>query len=318
MIKYFLGPMSRNVVDAVLEFENKTKNQIGFIPSRRQVEFDGGYVNNWTTKTFREYAQSSFITRDHSGPGQGLKNDDGYRSLEEDCKYLNMIHVDPWKKYPDFEEGLRHTIDIIKFCYSNNKNLLYEIGTEEAIRKFETEEVEKLITSCQKLLPRNIYEKIDYVVIQSGVGLNLGEMKNTGRFSSDRLSSMIEVCKKHNLKTKEHNGDYLSNNELKLRFDLGLDSINIAPEFGQIETLCYIEALKNTNLFEQFYNVCYNSKRWEKWAKKGFNPHVERERLITICGHYVFSSPEFLEIKPNIDQKIKTTITQKLEKMYEI
>ena len=45
--KYYIGPMTKNVVDAIIEFCDETNNNIGLIPSRRQVEFDGGYVNNW-------------------------------------------------------------------------------------------------------------------------------------------------------------------------------------------------------------------------------------------------------------------------------
>jgi hypothetical protein len=56
--KYFIGPMSKNVVDTIVEFCNETNNRIGLIPSRRQVEWDGGYVNNWTTKEFTEYVKS--------------------------------------------------------------------------------------------------------------------------------------------------------------------------------------------------------------------------------------------------------------------
>ena len=37
--KYFIGPMSKNVVDAVIEANQNLKNLIGFIPSRRQVEY---------------------------------------------------------------------------------------------------------------------------------------------------------------------------------------------------------------------------------------------------------------------------------------
>ena len=37
-------------------------------------------------------------------------DDDGYESLKYDCKYLDMIHIDPWKKYPKFEDGLKETI----------------------------------------------------------------------------------------------------------------------------------------------------------------------------------------------------------------
>ena len=56
--KYYIGPMSRNVVDAVIEFCNETNTLIGLIPSRRQIEWDGGYVNNWTTKEFSKYSFS--------------------------------------------------------------------------------------------------------------------------------------------------------------------------------------------------------------------------------------------------------------------
>ena len=53
--KYFIGPMSKNVVDTIIDFCNETNNYIGLIPSRRQIEYNGGYVNNWTTKEFSEY-----------------------------------------------------------------------------------------------------------------------------------------------------------------------------------------------------------------------------------------------------------------------
>ena len=90
MIKYFIGPMSKNIVDSILEFTQETGNKIGLIPSRRQVEWDGGYVNNWTTEQFSKYADKLTLKRDHGGPGQGYKEDDGYESLKEDCKYLDL------------------------------------------------------------------------------------------------------------------------------------------------------------------------------------------------------------------------------------
>ena len=77
MIKYFIGPMSKNIVDAINEFCNTTGNQIALIPSRRQVEWNGGYVNNWTTEEFSKYT-NLIKQRDHSGPSQGIIDDDGY------------------------------------------------------------------------------------------------------------------------------------------------------------------------------------------------------------------------------------------------
>ena len=106
--KLCFGPMSKNIVDTLINFSNETETPITFIPSRRQVEWNGGYVNNWTTKDFSHYVKSkskyAAIQRDHGGPGQGLHDDDGYESLTHDCKYFDSIHIDPWKKYPDFDD----------------------------------------------------------------------------------------------------------------------------------------------------------------------------------------------------------------------
>ena len=95
--------------------------------------------------------------------------------------------------------------------------------------------------------------------------------------------------------------------------DLGLNSINIAPEFGLIETLSYI----NEGIdIDKFWKICYDSKRWEKWVNSDFDPHTQKLDLIKICGHYVLSTPEFLKIKPNIDNTIKSNIKKKLNKLY--
>ena len=48
--KFYIGPMSQNIVEATIEFSSEFKKSIGLIPSRRQVDWNGGYVNNWTTK----------------------------------------------------------------------------------------------------------------------------------------------------------------------------------------------------------------------------------------------------------------------------
>ena len=106
--QFFLGPMTKNVVDCCIEYANTFNFPLTFIPSRRQIEYNGGYVNNWTTKQFVEYVRSKTnkikIERDHGGAGQGFLYDDGMLSLTEDCKYMDIIHIDPWKKYKNYEE----------------------------------------------------------------------------------------------------------------------------------------------------------------------------------------------------------------------
>jgi hypothetical protein len=302
--------MSKNIVDSIIEFGDV----FGFIPSRRQVDYNGGYVNGWTTEEFFKYIDGrTIIERDHAGAGQGYIDDDGYESLKDDCRYVDIIHIDPWKKYSGYYKGLKHCISNIEFCYYTNRNIKFEVGTEESIRKFTDIELNSLLSDLEFELLPEIFDNIEYVVVQSGVGLDLGKQNNTGRFDPDRLEKMVDVCKKFGKKSKEHNGDYLSNDEYKVRFDLGLDSINIAPEFGQIETLCYLEEMGED--IDEYYNICYGSKRWEKWVDKDFVPEDNKKELIEICGHYVFSDESFLDIKPNIDDKIKKVIKEKLKRM---
>ena len=304
--------MSKNVVDSIIEFDG----EFGFIPSRRQVDYNGGYVNSWTTGEFATYVNGRVpIERDHGGIGQGYKHDDGIESYMHDCRYFDKIHIDPWKEYQDFDKGLQETIDCINFIYlvMGKKEVKFEVGTEESIRGFEVDELENLLRHLKGKLEPEIFENIEYVVVQSGVGLDLGKQNNTGTFDPDRLEKMISVCKKYGKKSKEHNGDYLSNKEYKDRFDLGLDSINIAPEFGQLETLCYLEEMGED--IDEYYNICYESKRWEKWVDETFIPVDNKRELIEICGHYVFSDESFLDIKPDIDDKIKKVIKEKLRSL---
>tara|TARA_R110002050_G_scaffold32108_1_gene82787 strand:+ start:1 stop:945 length:945 start_codon:yes stop_codon:yes gene_type:complete len=310
--KYFIGPMSKNIVDAIIEFCNETNNQIGLIPSRRQVEGDGGYVNNWTTEQFSEYTKMKLVLkRDHAGPGQGYNDDDGYKSLEEDCKFFNTIHIDPWKKYPKYEEGLQWTIDMITFCYNLNRSITYEIGTEEAIRRFDSTELDMLLNDLHVKLEEDIFNQIKYLVIQSGTSLKGNT--NTGEYDKTRLLDMVKIAKSWNLISKEHNGDYIPVELIKEKMSLGLDSINIAPEFGLIETQTY---LNNGIDLDKFWKICYDSKRWEKWVSSKFDPFTQKEELIKICGHYILSNPEFQKIKPNIDNLIKSNIKKKLNELF--
>lgn len=323
--KYFIGPMSKNIVDAVVEYSNDNDTSLALIPSRRQVEYNGGYVNHWTTEQFANYVKSKSnkitIQRDHSGPGQGYKQDDGYESLLHDCKYLDLIHIDPWKEFQDYDKGLEYTIDMIKFCNAQNENIRYEVGTEEAIRRFESTELHKLLSDLKARLSNSLFEKIQYVVIQSGTSLK-GTLQ-TGTYDKTRLASMINVVKSFNKLSKEHNGDYILPATIKEKFNLGLDSINIAPEFGVIETMTYMDQIVKHwrfDLLNTFWEICYQSNRWTKWVDSSFDPHINKHELIMICGHYVLSDARFLnEIKanmPGIDDKIKNNIKVKLNELH--
>ncbi len=97
--KLYVGAVSVNTLDSIIEYSNEHDTFIGLIPSRRQVDFDGGYIG-FTIQTLKNYIKESniILQRDHGGPGQGKTYDDGIYSIKEDSKYCDIIHIDPWKE----------------------------------------------------------------------------------------------------------------------------------------------------------------------------------------------------------------------------
>ena len=304
------GPMSKNIVDSIILFSNNYKLNITLIPSRRQIEYNGGYVNNWTTKEFSEYIKKNSkyiaIQRDHGGPGQGIYDDDGYESLKFDCLYYDSIHIDPWKKYKNFDEGLNWTLKMIEYCYNINNNIYFEIGTEEAIRPFNNKEIKNMINFLKTNLQSNIFKQILFCVIQSGTALQNGE--NIGKYDNNKLKNMIEIVHDYNIQTKEHNGDFMDNIIIQNRFEHNLSSINIAPEIGILETKIILEHVNNNIIFNKIYDICYRSNKWKKWVDNTFQPELNKKKLIELCGHYIFSDNEFINIKYSINDKIDENI----------
>ena len=227
MHKFFIGPMSKEIVDVVLE---QDENIFAFIPSRRQVEYNGGYVNNWTTESFADYVKNKksnfLICRDHAGGNQGSEPDNGYDSLMFDAKHFDMIHVDPWKFTKNIDLGTDLTVSYIEYALGVNKDLKFEIATEEAIFSFNYLMLYHFVDSVKQRLGSK-FESVTHLVIQSGTKL-LGN-NQIGDYSQEKLLKQVEVGNRFGLICKEHNGDYIDPLVIKEKFSLGLDCINIAP-----------------------------------------------------------------------------------------
>ena len=258
------------------------------------------------------------LQRDHGGRLQG--STDSHASFRKDAECgFDLIHIDPWKRFIDLDEVVHETVENILFCHSINPQCYYEIGTEEAIHKYTDVELDYFLSSVKKELNQSIWEKVKYAVIQSGTRISGTE--NIGVFDEERCKRMIEVCYKYNLLSKEHNGDYLTPEAIKKRFDLGLSAINIAPEFGVLETKTIMKRLNNKqDLFEKLFNICYNSKKWVKWLPENFSISNEddKKRIVEVSCHYVFATLEFEQIKHelfDIDKEILQNHKQHLEQL---
>ena len=248
--KYYIGPMSQNVVDCVIK--HSQQHSIGLIPSRRQVDFSGGYVNGWNTETFSSYVKkknsSVLLCRDHGGAEQGQVSDDGNKSFGTDAQYLDLIHIDPFRVSETIYQAAEKTADIIEKIFEVNPNIMYEVGTEEAIFKYQPEDLNWMLGYLKIRLRIEYFNQIKYAVVQSGTRLDLATRTNIGNYNNTRLQNFIEIVKNFDLMSKEHNGDYLTDSfDVEVRFASGLDAINIAPEYGQIESEFYLEMCSKDN-----------------------------------------------------------------------
>lgn len=318
--KLYIGPVSKNIVDAVIEYSTEHHTPLGLIPSRRQIDYDGGYVNYWTTKTFANYVKSAgapvLLQRDHGGPCQGRNKDDGEKSFIVDNECLDIIHIDPWKSGMSFKNNVRETIYWLNRL--DNPKIQFEIGTEQAIQTLTIDEIESMIHRISKSVPCRVWSRILYLIIQSGTALL--ENKQVGSYDESRLLQFIEKANRNLFYTKEHNGDYLSSKDIKHKFSKGLTSINIAPEFGMIETRCYIDEIKQSDpkLLDVLYQLCFDSKTWVKWVDDSFDVN-DKERLILICCHYLFSEPNFNKLVrwnlKTLDEQIKSKIKERIHEI---
>ena len=232
--RLFIGPMSKEIVDAVIDYPDP----LGLIPSRRQVDHESGYVNGWVTETFCEYVRSRtdnvLLVRDHCGPNQGYHIDNGIESFLIDCQHFDVIHIDPFKRFRAIKDAVSETLKFIRMGLQINPNIKFEIGTEEAIKPLPPEKLSSFLKRIYASTTDEERDSIVYCVIQSGTALR--ENMNIGSYKKDWLEKSIEVVEEYGLINKEHNGDYLATDLIKQKFDVGLQTINIAPEFGQLQT----------------------------------------------------------------------------------
>jgi len=150
------------------------------------------------------------------------------------------------------------------------------------------------------------FQRPSFVVIQSGT--RVAEMRNIGSFDSElrinnelaaeiQVPRMIEICEKNNIWMKAHNTDYVSNEALQSHPKLGIHAVNIAPEFGVIESKSIVEILSENNLLnlrDKFLEISFQSKKWSKWMVK--NSKASNYEKSIIAGHYVFSKSECQDI----------------------
>jgi tagatose-1,6-bisphosphate aldolase non-catalytic subunit AgaZ/GatZ len=339
-----VGPMSVNCVDSAIELSNEYNAPIILIASRRQIDseqFNGGYVNSWITSDFAKYVRNKdkkgniILARDHGGPWQNNKEieqnmslDQAMRSAKDSFKSdidagIEVLHIDPSIDVHGLvtkDKSLDRLFELYEYCWDyakkNNKEIAFEVGTEEQSGSTNTpDDLNETLNAIEKFCIKNKIPFPTFVVVQTGT--KVMETRNIGTFDSPlrveneiaaeiQVPKMIEICKNFNVFMKEHNTDYLSNESLLWHPRLAIHAANVAPEFGVAETNALLQILENNNLgllAEKFIELSYNSKKWYKWMLPNSTASI-REKAI-ISGHYVFSTPECIELKKEASSSLK-------------
>ena len=342
-----IGPMSNILIKASIKLAKEKDFPLMFIASRNQVdlqELGGGYVCNWDQKSFsddiKKIAKEEgfdglyYLCRDHGGPWQRDKERKDHLSEDEAMELgkksyiadiengFDLLHIDPTKdpyvvgKVIDVNVVIRRTVELIEYVEKERilrgiPEISYEVGTEETNGGLTSvESYEFFIKELMKELDNKGLPHPCFIVGQTGTLTRLTE--NIGKFNAKASRELARVAEKYQVGLKEHNGDYQDEAILLAHPALGITAMNVAPEYGTVETRSYLKLVelekmlydeglisKKSNLKDCIRRESVASRRWEKWMtddtiSKTTEELLQDEEIITkitdISGHYTFNN----------------------------
>ena len=335
-----VGPVSRNTVDATIRMAYRHQRTVMLVASRGQIECDemgGGYVGRWTTESFTRYVRDRDpaglvkICRDHGGPWQHPEDsardhseqhvlDRSLVSLRADIRSgMDLLHIDTSREGQegaDFERALKRLVMLYHECqeyaHSRNEMLGFEIGLER--QSDEADDPREFSAKLERIvdaLASACLRWPTFVVVQTGTRVE--GTKNRGALVTHReavveaVGELARICWENGMALKAHNVDYLPADAITGLFRSGTDAINVAPEFGVLETLSLLELLNELKLpreRDNFLQLAYESGAWRKWFDDG---GTDLDRSV-VAGHYVFATDEFLEIKRQANQACRRSL----------
>ncbi|MEM7228991.1 MAG: tagatose-6-phosphate kinase [Planctomycetota bacterium] len=335
-----IGPMSRNIVDAVVCYADRLRQPIPLIASRRQIDaasLGGGYVENWTTESFAAFVRSRGGTfapmcRDHGGPWQGTDESDlpvetamdrAKASIAEDlARGFRVIHLDPsiGEETRSQDETLNLLFDLYEFTISTarelNRPVELEVGTEQQSGDVAgAAELIAFLKAVTQFCRRERFPHPLFCVVQTGTLVR--EMRNVGltegrrneevdqRYAVSTMAKNVrmltDVAYINDVFVKEHNGDYLSDGSLAARAEWEIGGVNIAPEMGVFETKTMISLCQELGRSDVRDGMLELFHASRKWDK-----WMRAETTATdvdraiIAGHYCFADDRFLALKHDL------------------
>ena len=294
--KLGFGPMSPEVIGILAQYSHDKQQPLMLIASRNQIDAESGYV--MTTPELRKQLDQLptdhlWVCRDHCGPyfldiEKGLPLRQAVEATKKTIAYdieqgFNLIHIDTSR----VEDTYGIAEELFKFCLDLNPNIKFEFGTEENVGVAAGAIKYREDVAFAKNIPN-----IKFVVAQTGSLCH--EDHQAGGFEIDTVRELVAVANANGVKLKEHNADYLTAEQVKLRKDVGVHAMNIAPQLGVVQTKLLRRMVEENNLladWNPFVEAVLASGRWKKWTDS-----LEPAQRVTVAGHYLFNSSEYRTI----------------------
>ncbi len=342
-----VGPVSELAVRATFEACLAHKCPPIFIASRNQVDLaalgHGYLMGGMDQKAFVDllhrtsqqvgYKGPIYICRDHGGPWQRNAELDGKYPVDQAMEIarqsfradieagFNYLHIDPTKcPHPFTQENLVDwTVQLVAYC----EKARVELGRDEIDYEVGTEDIQGGLTTpatYESFLQR-LTAKLDaaYLPLPTCVVGQTGTLckvdHNVGHFDRHSTAELVKVAAKYGVGFKEHNGDYLSAATCRIHPELGVTGMNVAPEFGLVETDAllaladlesklvmegWLEAAASSHLRALFLEKTFATSPWKKWmtddikkipAEQLAGNAAVRLLIARVCGHYTYDDP---------------------------
>lgn len=260
--RIFVSPINSQIIAAVERFDPECE-KVGFIISSRQHNYSGGYID---LDLIRSLNKNRVLERDH------FCSDDP-EDIKYDANFFSVIHLDPWF---DSNFSVERTKDWMLKFLEHNPNLTFEIGTEDFIADVP---IESFLHIYESIDNTNLLGKVDYIVAQGGS--LVFDLKNTSAINRLKTMPYTLVAQVSRIKSKRHNCDFHTEEELGQLASYGIDSFNFCPELTSITNGVIIEEWEDLEVSTYYPWLCKNAP-WRRWVADT----TDVDKLLVSCLHY--------------------------------
>lgn len=324
-----ISPVSKNVIDAAIQYANEHAIQLMLTASRNQVDckaLGGGYIG-LSTFEFIDYVKSRskgnlLLCRSHAGSyqaeeskkhiGNNLAMELAIHSIEQDINAgFDLIHINCSLTDDVYSRTHELVQQAQNFASEHNRKIYFEVTFEENLGV--VSDFQKFRRSLEFIAE---FLQPEFVVGQTGSLVK--ELAQVGSFAEKEVAQLVALSHEFGFKFKEYSVDYASPEALQLRKQAGVDAINIGSEFGVEQSKLTIELAEQYGLdaeLSQFLDYAIMSEKWRKWILE--NP--DARELALMAGHYIFADKQYQNLVgkladyEDIDKAINNRIATLIE-----